>query len=163
MTTTTHDPIVDIVPGLEAATKRLKNISHPDFRESAARQAAALAWTGAEVAAELRENTAATAATSDALTVIADALTRQAVAAERTAAAAERTASMTHYQAMLALYTTPDQMLPGGVLEQFKAALGIRASASQPKVAQTPDVPVAAASAGADMSAVPLTDFDEFA
>ena len=135
MTDTTIAPApsnaVDI-SGTDAAGKRMKNLSHRDFATSPARHAAAIAWAGAEVGAELRDNTAALSTVNAALASIAGASVRQAEAAERAAAAAERTARFTQVQTMLALYNTPAQMLPEGVLEQFKQQLGITPSAAAP-------------------------------
>lgn len=142
------------ISGPDAAQKRLKNLSHRDFGTSAARQAAAIAWAGAEVGAELRDNTAALNTVNAALATIAGAATRQAEAAERAAAAAERNARFAQVQTMLAFYNTPTQMLPDGVAEQFKEQLGITSAPRRPVAA-----PVAPASTA---PAVASSQHDEF-
>ena len=157
----TDQPIEPLATGRESASKRLKNIGHPEFGTSPARQAAAVAWGSAEVAAELRENTDALQSKAATLEAIADAMTRQADAAERTAAAAERTASLTQITAMLALYSTPEQMLPGGVRDQFKTALGIRAADTTPAVPTAPSVSPQAPTAVVTVP-TPAPDVDEF-
>ncbi len=157
-TTITPAPSSADISGLDAAQKRMKNLSHRDFGGSAARQAAAIAWAGAEVGAELRENTAALSTVNAALASIAGAAVRQAEAAERSAAAADRTAQFTQLQTMLALYNTPAQMLPEGVLDQFKQQLGIASAPAAPRRASV----AAAAPKPTTAPASAATQYDEF-
>lgn len=163
--TITTDQTTAPTPGQEAAAKRQKNIGHDNFGTSPARQAAALVWAGAEVAAELRDNTHALTGNGDTLAVIADALARQAAAAERTAAAAERTASLTQVQAMLSFYNTDERVFPAGVRDQFKTALGIQNAATAPAPAAprtTPAVTPAPHVTPPAQTAVAPVDVDEF-
>ncbi|WIE81491.1 hypothetical protein [Curtobacterium sp. MCSS17_016] len=152
------------VTGAAAAQKRMKNLGHADFGTSAARQAAALAWAGAEVGAELRDNTAALSTVNAALASIAGASVRQAEAAERAAVAAERTAQFTQMQTMLALYNTPEQMLPQGVREQFKQQLGITPSTADVAGSRRAQrvAPAAAPAAAASPAAPAAAQYDEF-
>ena len=152
-----------LATGAEAGAKRQQQQGKPDFGTRFARQAATLAWTGAEVAAELRENTAALRDQNAALTVIAESSARQADAAERSAVAAERSARLTHMQTMLALYNTPEQVLPEGVLEQLKAQVGITTKRARvPAAAPTPAPSAAPAQPALVTVPARADDFDEF-
>lgn len=157
-TTITAAPLT----GVEAAQKRMKNLGHAEFGTSSARQAAALAWAGAEVGAELRDNTAALNTVNAALATIAGATVRQAEAAERSAAAAERTARFTQIQTMLAFYNSPTQMLPDGVAEQFKQQLGIASASSAPAPAQRQVAPASTVAPAAAAAPATTAPYDEF-
>jgi hypothetical protein len=165
-TITTAPTSAAALSGPAAAQKRMKNLGHTDFGTSAARQAAALAWAGAEVGAELRDNTTALNTVNVALATIAGASVRQAEAAERAAVAAERTAQFTQMQTMLALYNTPTQMLPAGVAEQFKQQLGITSTpAAAPRERVAPREVPATHAASAPTGHAPTSaaePYDEF-
>ncbi len=156
-TTITPAPSSADISGLDAAQKRMKNLSHRDFGGSAARQAAAIAWAGAEVGAELRENTAALSTVNAALASIAGAAVRQAEAAERSAAAADRTAQFTQLQTMLALYNTPAQMLP-----RVSSTSSSSSSVSRRRRGTPTSLRAAAAPKPTTAPASAATQYDEF-